>query len=47
VPGYSIIKLEHLIKLEPLITGCLHVGVIYSNCVSGMEEQMFGSCWCH
>lgn len=45
--GYSVIKLKHLIKLEPLITGCCHVGVIYSNCGSGMEEQMFQSCWCH
>ena len=46
-PGYSVIELKHLIKLKPLITGCRHVGVIYSNCGSGMEEQMFQSCWCH
>lgn len=45
--GYSVIELKHLIKLKPLITGCCHVGVIYSNCGSGMEEQMFQSCWCH
>lgn len=45
--GYSVIELKHLIKLKPLITGCRHVGVIYSNCGSGMEEQMFPSCWCH
>lgn len=45
--GYSVIKLKHLIKLKPLITGCRHVGVIYSNCGSGIEEQMFQSCWCH
>ena len=45
--GYSVIKLKHLIKLKPLITGCRHVGVIYSNCGSGIEEQMFQSCWYH
>ena len=45
--GYSVIKLKHLIKLKPLITGCCHVGVIYSNCGSRIEEQMFQSCWCH
>lgn len=33
-PGHSVIKLKHLINLEPLITGCLHVGIIYSNCGS-------------
>lgn len=45
--GYSVIKLKHLIKLRPLITGCRQVGVIYSNCGSRIEEQMFQSCWCH
>lgn len=34
MPGHSVIKLKHLINLEPLITGCLHVGIIYSNCGS-------------
>lgn len=33
-PGHSVIKLKHRINLEPLITGCLHVGIIYSNCGS-------------
>lgn len=35
--SFGIIKLENLIKLQPLIMGCCQILIIYSNGSSGLE----------